>query len=265
MRRTSTILSFAAVAALACGHAVSAQSKNSAERAKPADYDQLKGVKQLNGRVVAVDPSVMTITLRVEFSRLERNPNYRPPRISRGNRGYSSGASLAQIAGLVRQYQQALRNRNPVQRQQQIARVAQQMQRLQMQAAVRGLQQQARVVQQLARSRRNPNSQPVKRVTTPKDYDFVMREGVVLRKMFVREEFDDRGNIKRYTKDELARLRGTDSSIPGYAATFEELQPGQEVTLFLAAPAKTEGEAARPRVRMIVLTRAMRESEMALK
>jgi hypothetical protein len=143
------------------------------------------------------------------------------------------------------------------------------MQRIQVQAAVRGQQQQARVLQQLARSQRGGNSQPVKVVSTPKDYDFILREDVVLRKLFVGEQFDDMGNIKQYTPAELTKLRGKDSSKPGYAAKFEDLQPGQEVTLFLSTPAKSaDGEASsadRPSVRMVILTREMRLSEMKLK
>jgi hypothetical protein len=97
-------------------------------------------------------------------------------------------------------------------------------------------------------------------VKNSKDFELVVEENVVVRTMYVGSEFDDMGNIKQYTKEQIAKLRGNDPSKPGYAARIEDILPGQEVALYLTpvknAGKKKDDEAGeRPTVRMIVLTR----------
>lgn len=215
-------------------------SKSKAVKATPEDYARLRNVKQFSGRISFVDPIAMVLALRVEIPHVERNPNYRPPRVNVGN-NYNL---QRQLVDLQRRQQQALRNRNPAQRRQQLMQVAAQMQRLRAQAQ----REQLRAMQQLAQASR----QAVKVVTTPKDYDFVIRETADVRKMFVGTEYDDQGFIKEYTPDQLAKLRGNDRSKPGYAAELDDVQPGQGVTLYLVPPTEPDG---RPTVRMIVMTR----------
>jgi hypothetical protein len=47
------------------------------------------------------------------------------------------------------------------------------------------------------------------------------------------EQFDDKGNIKRYTAAELAALKGKDRNLIGYESSVESLQPGQVVMVSL--------------------------------
>lgn len=62
-------------------------------------------------------------------------------------------------------------------------------------------------------------------------------------------EYDDKGNLKKYTKTELAAMKGT-GTMPGYAADFSALKEGQLVDIYLAkavaktaAPKKKDDEA----------------------
>ncbi len=95
-------------------------------------------------------------------------------------------------------------------------------------------------------------------VTKGKDYDFEVSDKVVVRKMELFTEYDDKGNLKQYTSREKAELKGTDPSKPGYAAKYEDLLAGQVVTLHLNPPPKSApdpgaGNVAKPTVRMIVI------------
>ncbi|MCI0639315.1 MAG: hypothetical protein L0Y72_03735 [Gemmataceae bacterium] len=95
-------------------------------------------------------------------------------------------------------------------------------------------------------------------VTKGKDFDFEVSDKVVVRKMGLFTEYDDKGNLKQYTSKEIAELRGSDPSKPGYAATYEDLLAGQLVTLHLNPPPKPApdagaGNVAKPSVRMIVI------------
>jgi hypothetical protein len=68
------------------------------------------------------------------------------------------------------------------------------------------------------------------------------------------EEFDDKGNIKKFTKEELAKLKGDDPAekkLPGYKSDFAEIQVGDYIHAALsvwkknakAAPKKKAGKA----------------------
>ena len=56
-------------------------------------------------------------------------------------------------------------------------------------------------------------------------------------------QFDDKGNPKQYTKDELKALKGKDSDLPGYESTLDTLKIGDTVKVTLAAP-KTDKKDA---------------------
>jgi len=49
-------------------------------------------------------------------------------------------------------------------------------------------------------------------------------------------EYDDKGNVKKYTKEELDKLKGKDKNLVGYEAKAEDLQAGQIVRVYLAKP-----------------------------
>jgi hypothetical protein len=78
-----------------------------------------------------------------------------------------------------------------------------------------------------------------------KDIELDLAEGVKVRSRQPVRQFDDKGNIKRYTPQELKELRG-DGSLPGYAAELSDLQPGQTVLVKVARrkPATSAGPPA---------------------
>jgi hypothetical protein len=261
--------------------------------ATPQDYAQLKNMKQINGSVFYLDTSSNTLTLRVTIPQMQRNPNYRPPRINPNGNNYNRYHSnyhhmnrgsnpQSQMSHMMSRYQQIMRERNPIQREQQMMQLSMQMQQMEMQAMmqmemqaqrvqVQQAMQMQRVMQQVARANSNPNNQPFKIVTTQKDFELDLQDNVPVRKTYVGVEFDDMGNAKKYTKAELAELRGKDTSKPGYTAKLEDVQPGQEVVLYLAPPKKKAAKSddadlapavkasnpTRSSIRMIVMTKEL--------
>lgn len=51
--------------------------------------------------------------------------------------------------------------------------------------------------------------------------------------------FDEKGNIKKYSSEELKQLKGSNPNLPGYEAKQEEIQAGQIVTINLARKASS--------------------------
>lgn len=226
--------------------------KSTAEMATAADYAYLAKQTKINGEIVSVDPSSMTVTLRIEFPHTERNPNFNPSRAGQGNRQL-----MQQYNQLNRLQMQIMRERNPFRRQQEMQRLMVQMQRLQM--------------TQARSTKGDPKNQPFRVVTTKKDYELPLTEKIVTRKTFMPFEYDDMGNVKKYSPAELAKLKGKDSSKPGYESKLDEIVPGMGATLYLRAATKSSGSTkrnpddppppavsdtdGRPSVTMIVLTK----------
>jgi hypothetical protein len=72
--------------------------------------------------------------------------------------------------------------------------------------------------------------------------EFQAMETVKVRTTVLPEQFDDKGNVKKFTKKELDELKGKDKNLPGYESSLEKLEAGQIVKVSLAqakkAPAK---------------------------
>jgi hypothetical protein len=95
-----------------------------------------------------------------------------------------------------------------------------------------------------------------------KEIDVELRaaDNVKVRSEFLPTEYDDKGNLKKWTEKEKKALKGN-SKLPGYPAEYDALRPGQGVKIYLAkalskaAPKglKTEEpmETMRPEVVMI--------------
>ena len=71
-----------------------------------------------------------------------------------------------------------------------------------------------------------------------KDFDLDLSDKVSVRKMSLGTEYDDKGNVKTYTKEEKDKLKGNDTSKPGYEAKIDDLQSGQQVKIQLKMPKK---------------------------
>lgn len=69
--------------------------------------------------------------------------------------------------------------------------------------------------------------------TENKDIEIQATDDVVVRRFQPREEFDDKGKPKKYTKKEKLELRGPDKKLPGYTAEFDDVSTDQYVKLTL--------------------------------
>jgi hypothetical protein len=68
--------------------------------------------------------------------------------------------------------------------------------------------------------------------------DFQVAENVKVRMRALPEQFDEKGNIKKYSAEELAALKGKDKHLPGYESSLESLKPGQIVQVKLSTSKK---------------------------
>jgi hypothetical protein len=75
----------------------------------------------------------------------------------------------------------------------------------------------------------------VKVTNVTANVDFQVAEDVKVRTAQPPVAFDDKGNIKKYTREELKELKGKDPSLPGYESSPDALKVGQVVQVTLAA------------------------------
>ncbi|MFO0878245.1 MAG: hypothetical protein U0840_12915 [Gemmataceae bacterium] len=73
---------------------------------------------------------------------------------------------------------------------------------------------------------------------TTKDIELSATDDVIVRTARPKEEFDEKGKIKRMTKAELKELKGSDPKMPGFKAEFGDVQTDQivQVTLVMKKP-----------------------------
>jgi hypothetical protein len=136
----------------------------------------------------------------------------------------SPGAEVALVRDqreLLLRQRQIMMTRNPIWRQQEMIALVQEAQRMQ---------------------RDKQNLFRVKQME--KDVEFQAGEDMKIRSLRPPVAFDEKGNPKKYTPQELKEMRG-DGKLPGYAAELTGLQNGQVVTVHLAtrkAPAAKPGD-----------------------
>jgi hypothetical protein len=70
-------------------------------------------------------------------------------------------------------------------------------------------------------------------IYSPKDYDLRAAEKIKVRTAVPPTEYDDKGNMKRWTVKELKNLK-KGSKLPGYPAEYDALRPNQTVAVYLA-------------------------------
>jgi hypothetical protein len=69
--------------------------------------------------------------------------------------------------------------------------------------------------------------------------EFQASEKAKVRTMLLPETFDDKGNLKKYSKKELAELKGKDKGLPGFEGALDKLEVGQVVRVLTAAVGKS--------------------------
>ncbi|MCI0461345.1 MAG: hypothetical protein L0Z62_30725 [Gemmataceae bacterium] len=199
----------------ASGQKKGAKKKDKApvEVATEQDYVQLRQMKEISGKLTTLDPTARTMTLVYEYQTYEaappkagKNPNAQMQKI------------LRQQQQLMREYQEILRSRSPLQQQQRMQQWQFRAQKLQAQMAQLGLGKQTLF-------------QPVKHF---KEFEFDLADEVRVARVKLEVEYDDKGNVKEHTPEELKKRR--DKELPGYTAKFEEVLPGQTLKLYLGKP-----------------------------
>jgi hypothetical protein len=144
---------------------------------------------------------------------------------------------LRQQQNLLQQQAQIMQTRNPIQRQQLLAQLANQ----------------ARQQQQ--------NLFTVREIK--KDFEFKTGPDMKVRVLQLPRDFDEKGNPKKYTAKELKELKG-DPKLPGYTAEQDSLRANQIVLVYLVGkkkpppkkgeePDKDALEDNKPMIRMIVI------------
>lgn len=208
------------------------KAKDDDNKANVQEYLQIQKAKELEGKVGSVDAGRSTLFFQLDIPTLEPNPNFNP--------GKAANQQAQQLQNLYQQQAKILRTANPVIRQQRMRQLLTQMQKIQANAGKNG---------------------PYKVVHTFKEFDLPLVDKVVVRKLNLGIEYDNEGNILQRTKEEIAKLKGNDLRVPGFAAKLDDLKPGQVVHLYLnpakvdknADPDEGVGNIARPTVRMIVI------------
>jgi hypothetical protein len=196
-----------------------------AKATTPQDYQALADAHTVTGKLTSVGGSDKSIGLRVEYQVLQPNPH--------ANKG-----STRNVQHLLHEQQEILRTRNPLVR------------------AARLQQLEARILNQEAKA---VNS-ALKVAREHKEFDLDSTDKVTVRYLEPPAQYDDKGFPKKYTAAELKELKGNNSDLPGYAAEFDKLLPGQTVRVTLARPKadkeKNKDAAAgdsKPQVSMIVI------------
>jgi hypothetical protein len=187
--------------------------KARAEEATEQDYTALRKMKDIYGTLLNFEPDGKTLTIRYDYNTYEPLP---PKGGNRQNAQYN--ALLRQQQQLAQQYQQIMAARNPVQQQQRMQNYLARLQQFQLRAQQLGFSQLAQY----------------KTVGHYKEFDFDVAPDVKVARVKPPMEYDDKGNLKEYTKEELKKMR--DPDMPGYTARIEDLQLGQQVKLYLGKP-----------------------------
>jgi hypothetical protein len=163
-----------------------------------------------------------------------------------GGKGNGAG-NILQVQNQLRQAQTQVASANSPQQRQQAMRRIQQLQ-MQLNRSMAGL---------------GKGVPPGYKMSTVKrEIEFQASEKVKVRTLFLPEQFDEKGNLKKYSAKELAALKGKDKNLIGYESGLDRLEVGQKVRLTLAAaptrPAtKDTDEATKDKqmqVKLIVVT-----------
>lgn len=243
------------------------KNQNTTDLATPADYKLIQKNKELVGSIVSVNGS--TVTLKVDFPHLENNPKYKAPKVTNPNaKGYDAQANQQYqmwrtYQDMMLQQQRAMNAKTPQERQRALQRYYQDMARFQQQQQ----QQYKKMMTQVNKTNKTATggaNDPFIVVHAYKEFEFEIESKAVVKKLFLPVEFDDTGNLKKYTDKEKADLRGDDKSTPPrYMAKIDEATPGTEAKLYLTPPKKVEkpkeedgiGNIERATINLIVLTK----------
>lgn len=188
-----------------------AKDKVAKEDATPADYAGLAQIKEIVGKIAAVDTTSGTMTFTFEWSHWEPNAN-----AAKGGANPNQKA-LQEQQQLMREYEQIMRAKNPVQKQQALMKLQQHMARLQAGGGA--------------------GQNMFKVVKSSKDFELELTSDLKVARLNVERKFDDEGELVKLTDEQLKKLKSAD--VPGgYTAAGSDLKVGQTVKLWLSPPSK---------------------------
>jgi hypothetical protein len=194
---------------------------------KPIDSAQLPAGSEYVGKLKTVPGSDRTFLVTVDFKTLVPIGKINPR---------TANPNLQPILRTQQQIQEAqnrlARAKTPQQQQQQLQRLYDLQVKLQTQ-----------LNQLLLKGLTPPN---YKVVSNKRDVELqhVEEDRVKVRTLFLPEQFDDKGNIKKYTAAEKLALKGKDKTLPGYESSLEKLEVGQTVKVKLVAVKKKKSAKA---------------------
>jgi hypothetical protein len=175
--------------------------------ATPQDYATLNTAKEAVGlwtRVEAKDAAVGTsLTFKVPYQTAD---------LKNANAAVNMNAQLQKLQA---QQQQAMAITNPQKQAKKLQQIQNQMAKLQ---------------------QRIQNN--VKYTLRYKEFELLPTEKFEVRWQKPKTVFDDKGNVKEYTKEELKKLKGDDPNKVGYDGAVEDLTAGQYVKVFLVPDKK---------------------------
>ncbi len=178
----------------------------------PEEVEALVKKHVVEGKVGTVEGSSKGFTFIYEYTTLEPRKN--------------AGKGLnRQQQQLLRQLRQIQKTRNPIQQQ------------LKLQQFYARLQLQGVTTADLSKFFNTK--------TVRKDFDLQATEEVKVRLKKLPVEYDDKGNVKKYTAKEKEELKGKgkDRSLPGYQGTWDNVAEGQKVKVYLKAKKKKAKKA----------------------
>lgn len=261
-------------------------AKNQPTEGTAQEYAQLAQLREVTGKLAKVDSSTKMLALDIDYQNAYPAKTKKRAVAQRTRHGGVGNVrptfSLAQFnhrwENILRLQQQLMTISNPMQRMQKLQQLELQIERLQMQilmSEARALaaceRQQLQVMMSQLRNLAAASHQG--NVGTPantkltkgtKEFRLEAQNDVIVRRWAPPLAYDDKGNVKPHTKEELKVLRGKNPSLPGYTASYEDLQAGQMVKMYLPAPkvkndkqiAKDDADRAKaklPQVRMILI------------
>jgi len=213
-------------ALLLASPALAADKKKDAaiKDANSGDYQALAAAHTVTGKLLSVNSSDQTIRLRIDYPVLQPNPK-------------AAKDNANAVRHLLHEQEAILRIRDPL------------LQALKMQ------QLEAQILNQQTQAVSNA----FKVVNEHKEFDLASTADVSVRYREPPVQYDDKGNVKKYTTAELKGLKGKNPHLPGYTADFAKLQTGQTVRVTLSKPKpvndkdKDAPDDKKPLVSMIVI------------
>ncbi|MCC6420903.1 MAG: hypothetical protein IT429_21930 [Gemmataceae bacterium] len=192
------------------------------ENATGQDYAQIRQAKEVAGKLTNINSSSRTLTVKLEYQTTELvQPS------TKGKSNANQQNLLRQQQQLARDYQNIMHARNPIERQRRMQQWTIRFQQLQQRLG--------------GKAGAQPKFNVVKHA---KEFEFDLAPDARVTRVMLPVEYDDKGNVKEYTRAELQKLR--DPKQAGYLARLEDVQIGQTLKLFLSKPKTAAPKKAEP-------------------